>query len=282
MNQISPKTARAFGANRDYVLATLNYTRGGGGKPAAYMYDRPAGVPAIEERNEPHQVAIHSARPLLETLSLDLQGFELAHGLTAVTDFDDADELKRIYDHEVAALVLAKTGASSALVFDHTVRRIGGDDSSAGRRAPVHVVHNDYTKWSGPQRVRDLLPEHEAAAALKRRFAIVNVWRSINGTVTDTPLAFADARTVDEADWLATDLKYPDRTGEVYRVAFNPQHRWFYVPNLAPDEILLLKTFDSAKDGRARYMPHTAFTDPATVPGTEKRASIESRVLAFW
>jgi hypothetical protein len=280
MNQISPKTA--FGAKPDYVLATLNYTRGGGGKPAAYMYDRPAGVPGIEERNEPHQVAIHSARPLIESLSLDLQGFELAHGSSAVTDFDDAAELKRIYDQEVADLVIAKTGARRALVFDHTVRRIGGDDSSAAKRKPVHVVHNDYTNWSGPQRVRDLLPEKEAEAALKKRFAIVNVWRSINGPVVDTPLAFADARTVAREDWLATDLKYPDRTGEVYRVAFNPEHRWFYVPNLQEDEILLLKTFDSAKDGRARYMPHTAFADPATVPGTEKRASIESRVLAFW
>lgn len=278
MNQISPRTA----AGSDYVLATLNYTRGGAPKPAAYMYDRPAGVPAIEERNEPHQVAIHSARPLIESLSLDLQGFELAHGPTAVRDFDDATELKRTYDREVADLVLAKTGASQALVFDHTVRRIGGDDSSAGKRAPVYVVHNDYTNWSGPQRVRDLLPAGEAEWALKRRFAIVNVWRSINGPVVDTPLAFADARTVEDADWIATDLKYPDRTGEVYRVAFNPDHRWFYVPNLQPDENLLLKTFDSATDGRARYMPHTAFVDPATVPGTEKRQSIESRVLAFW
>jgi hypothetical protein len=278
MNQISPKTTAGSG----YVLATLNYTRGGAPKPAAYMYDRPAGVPAIEERNEPRQVAIHSARPLIESLSLDLQGFELAHGTTAVRDFDDAAELKRIYDREVTDLVVAKTGAKSALVFDHTVRRIGGDDSSAGKRAPVHVVHNDYTNRSGPQRVRDLLPETDAADALKRRFAIVNVWRSINGTVTDTPLAFADARTVADADWIATDLKYPDRTGEVYRVAFNPEHRWFYVPDLQPDEILLLKTFDSATDGRARYMPHTAFADPATRPGTEKRQSIESRVLAFW
>jgi hypothetical protein len=280
MNQISPKTA--FAAKPDYVLATLNYTRGGAPKPAAYMYDRPAGVPGIDERNEPHQIAIHSARPLIESLSLDLQGFELAHGGTAVRDFDDPAELQRIYNDEVARLVVAKTGAKRALVFDHTLRRIGGDDSSAARRAPVYVVHNDYTDWSGPQRVRDLLPEKDADAALKHRFAIVNVWRSINGPVVDTPLAFADARTVAREDWIATDLKYPDRTGEVYRVAFSPEHRWFYVPNLQPDETLLLKTFDSAKDGRARYMPHTAFADPATVPGTEKRASIESRVLAFW
>ena len=278
MNQISPKTTSGSG----YVLATLNYTRGGGSKPAVYMYERPDGVRAIEERNEPHQVAIHSARPLIEALSLDLQGFEVTHGVSAVRDFDDAAELKRVYDHEVADLVLAKTGASQALVFDHTVRRIGGDDSSAARRAPVYVVHNDYTDGSGSQRVRDLLPAGEAERALKRRFAIVNVWRSIDGPVVDTPLAFADARTVAKEDWIATDLKYPDRTGEVYRVAFNPEHRWFYVPRLQEDEILLLKTFDSAKDGRARDMPHTAFADPAPVPGTEKRASIESRVLVFW
>ena len=30
MNQISPRTARTFGAKPDYVLTTLNYTRGGG------------------------------------------------------------------------------------------------------------------------------------------------------------------------------------------------------------------------------------------------------------
>jgi len=280
MNQISPKVATT--RVPDYVLAQLNYTRPGGPKPAVYMYESPEPHPSIEERNDPHQVAIHNARPLLETLSLDLQGFEVAHGRTAIRNFDDPDELKAIYDADVAALVIAKTGARKALVFDHTIRRITGDDRSSMNRAPVHVVHNDYTKWSGPQRVRDLLPEAEAEQALKRRFAIVNVWRSIAGPVTDTPLAFADARTVADADWIATDLKYPDRTGEVYRIAFNPAHRWLYVPNLQPDEILLLKTYDSAKDGRARFMPHTAFDDPATAPGPARRQSVESRVLALF
>lgn len=278
MNQISRKRA----LQPDYVLTTLNYTQAGADKPAIYMYDRPANQPATEPSADPHPVAIHSARPLLEALSLDLQGFEVTYGKTRVRNFDDPEERKRVYDAEVADLVIAKTGAHTALVFDHTIRRIGGDDANATRRAPVHVVHNDYTLKSGPQRVRDLLPPHAAEQALKRRFAIVNVWRSINGPVTDTPLAFADARTVADADWIATDLKYPDRTGEIYRVAFNPDHRWFYVPNLQPDEILLLKTFDSATDGTARYMPHSAFADPATRPGTEKRQSIESRVLAFF
>ena len=279
MNQISPRHATE---RPGYVLAQLNYTRAGGEKPAVYMYETPGPHPSIEERNEPHQVAIHSARPVLETLSLDVHGFAYARGTTAVRDFDDAAQLRDIYDAEVAALVKAKTGARHALVFDHTVRRIGGTDSNASTRAPVHVAHNDYTKKSGPQRVRDLLPAGEAEQALKRRFSIVNVWRSINGPVLDTPLALADARTVAEEDWIATDLKYPDRTGEVYRIAFNPAHRWLYVPHLQADEILLLKTFDSDETGIARYAPHTAFRDPATKPGTEKRQSIESRVLAFF
>ena len=280
MNQISPKVANTNVP--DYVLTEVNYTRPGGPKPAVYLYETPEPHPSIEERNEPHQVAIHNARPQLETLSLDVQGFAVARGRTAVRNFDDPAELKAIYDAEIAALIVAKTGAKRALVFDHTIRRIGGDDRNAASRAPVHVAHNDYTRKSGPQRVRDLLPAGEAEQALKRRFAIINVWRSINGPVTDTPLALADARTVEDSDWIATDLKYPDRTGEVYRIAFNPAHRWLYVPNLQPDEIILLKTFDSAEDGRARYAPHTAFADPATKPGTAKRQSIESRVLAFF
>src|SRR5215813_4000959 len=274
MNRISPKVANTNEAGA--VLAELNYTRPGGPKPAVYLYETPEPHPSIEERNESHQIVIHDARSQLENLSLDTHGFAVTHGVTAVRDFDDPEELKRVYDAEVAALVKANTGARHVLVFDHTVRRIGGDDKDAASRAPVHVVHNDYTKKSGPQRVRDLLPPEEAEEVLKSRFAIVNVWRSINGTVEDTPLAFADARTVPDEDWIATDLKYPDRTGEVYRIAFNPEHRWFYVPRLQTDEIILLKTFDSATDGRARYAPHSAFRDPATMPGTEKRQSIES------
>jgi hypothetical protein len=280
MNQISPTGTRAD--LTDPVIALVNYTKGGGPKPAIYLYETPEPQPSIEERNEPHRIPIHNARPELAELSLDVHGFAVTHGRTAVRNFDDPEELKATYDAEVAALVKAATGARHALVFDHTIRRIGGTDKSSATRAPVHVAHNDYTKKSGPQRVRDLLPADQAEQALHRRFAIVNVWRSINGPVVDTPLAFADARSVPDADWIATDLKYPDRTGEVYRIAYNPAHRWLYVPHLQPDEIILLKTFDSAEDGRARYAPHTAFDDPATKPGTARRQSIESRVLVFF
>ena len=48
------------------------------------------------------------------------------------------------------------------------------------------------------------------------------------------------------------------------------------------DEALVFKVYDSAKDGRARFTPHTAFEDPATPRGAVPRQSIEARALAFF
>lgn len=280
MNRISPNAAHLL--NIPAVRAQVNYTRHSDWKPVVYQYEKPEGAPSIEDLYDPHQVNIANARPIAQDLSLDRQGFALRPQVTKVTDFDDPAQRRAIYELEIADLVINASGARDALVFDHTIRRIGHDDGSAQTRAPVRVAHNDYTKKSGPQRVLDLLPKGAAQAALTRRFAIVNVWRSLNGPILDTPLALADARTVADADWIATDLKYPDRTGEVYRIAFNPAHRWYYVPQLQADEALLIKSFDSAEDGKARFTPHTAFDDPSTLPGTAVRESIESRVLVFY
>jgi hypothetical protein len=47
-------------------------------------------------------------------------------------------------------------------------------------------------------------------------------------------------------------------------------------------QALLLKTFDSETDGRARFMGHTAFEDPTTPAGAMKRESIEVRTMAFF
>ena len=146
---------------------------------------------------------------------------------------------------------------------DLTVRRRvrGSVDRSAGTpRQPVTVVHNDYTIKSGPQRVRDLMGE-EAEELLSHRFEIVNVWRPIRGSLRDAPLAVCDATTVAFTDFVPSDLVYRDRTGEIYRVSYNPAHRWFYVPEMQADEAILIKCYDSAPD-KARFTAHSAFEDP--------------------
>ena len=81
---------------------------------------------------------------------------------------------------------------------------------------------------------------------------------------------------------MPADLIYKNRTGEIYYATFNTRHRWLYVPDMEPDEVILLKNFDSAKDGRARFTPHAAFLDTTAPKGARPRQSIEVRAIAFF
>ena len=168
------------------------------------------------------------------------------------------------------------------LIFDHTLR--SGDQATRDEklvREPVLSVHNDYTEWSGPQRVRDLLPD-EADELLKRRFAIVQVWRAINKPIESNPLAICEAKTLATGDLIASERRYPHRVGETYQIAYNPDHEWFYFPRMNRDEALVFKVFDSNTDGRARFTAHTSFEDPNTPDNAEPRESIEMRTIAFF
>ncbi|MFP8882374.1 MAG: CmcJ/NvfI family oxidoreductase, partial [Myxococcota bacterium] len=138
------------------------------------------------------------------------------------------------------------------------------------------------TLKSGPQRVRDLLPEAEAEQRLQRRFAVINVWKPISGPVLEMPLAVCDAQSMTLDDFIETDLVYSDRVGEVYSVAFSEAHRWYYVSKMRSDEAMLIKCYDSLEDGRARFTAHSAFRHPLTPSDAPARESIEVRTLAFF
>jgi hypothetical protein len=148
-------------------------------------------------------------------------------------------------------------------------------------REVVPRVHNDYTEWSGPQRVRDLLPD-EAEALLQRRFAIVQVWRPIRLPVESFPLGICDARTLSTDDLVISERRYPNRVGQTYAITYNPQHKWLWFPRMRREEAIVFKVYDSEKDGRARWTAHTAFDDPTSPPHARPRESIEIRTLAFF
>jgi hypothetical protein len=266
------------------VEAGLRYLEPASEKPRSLEFEPPPGVPRTTAVYREHTVAIRDVRPVASTLSLEHEGFQLLAAPTSVKDFDDDESIRTRYYAETISLLEKVTGASRVVVFDHTIRRRipGATDRSTGiPRQPVPRVHNDYTVKSGPQRVRDLLGD-EADALLQKRFSVINVWRPIRGPVQDSPLAVSDARSVETQDLVATDLIYPDRTGEIYYVKFNPEHKWFYAPAMRNDEVMLIKCYDSVEDGRARFVPHSAFVDPTTPAGAPPRESIELRTLVFY
>lgn len=266
------------------VDATLNYLAPMTEKPRRYTYDLPQGIPHTNVQYERRKVTIRDARSVVDFLSLDDEGLQLVRHKSAVRDFYDDDEVRRVYYPEAENLVAETTGARWVLVFDHTVRQhlYGTQDRTPGMpRQPALSVHNDYTEQSAPQRVRDLTGE-AAKTLLRRRFAVINVWRPIRGPLYDAPLAVCDATSARPEDFVPSELMYRDRIGETYAVKYNPGHRWLYVSRMLPDEALLLKCYDSRREGVARFAPHTAFQDPSAPADRLPRESIELRTLAFF
>jgi hypothetical protein len=265
------------------VATKLSYLAPMAETPFTYSYGPPAGQPRTNAVYDEHTVTVQSMRPIADHLSLDREGVALVEEKSAVADFYDADELKRVYYPEIEALVKQLTGAHRVLVFDHTVRRRSWEAQErtpSERRLPVMRVHNDYTEASGPQRVKDLMGG-EAEALLQRRFAFLNVWRPIRGPLLDQPLALCDATSAAPADFVRSEQRYEGRTGEIYVMRHSPRHRWLYAPAMSRDEALVFKCYDSMRD-IARFTAHTAFDDPTTPADAPPRESIEMRTIAFF
>jgi hypothetical protein len=268
------------------IEATVNYFLDTGEQP----FTATGGPGSLDVRTgggqDPRAVVIRNGRRepqdfTLDDFTLDRNGFRFVRHDTKVKDFFDEAELRSTYYPEMEALVKAQSGASRVVVFDHTLRTADDEARQARKiREVVRRVHNDYTEWSGPQRLRDVLPQ-EAEALLTRRFAIVQVWRPIRHPVETFPLAICDARSLAPADLIVSERRYPGRIGQTYAITYNPAHRWYWFPRMRREEALVFKVYDSRRDV-ARWTAHTAFDDPTSPPGARPRESIEIRTLALF
>jgi hypothetical protein len=264
------------------IEATLNYIVDDGAKVFSIVASPGGSDGRYGGTPDPRRVVLHNGRPSANDFALDREGFRFVRHDTKVADFYDEAEIKRVYYPEMETLIKAQSGAKRVVVFDHTLRTADDELRESKKiREVVRRVHNDYTEWSAPQRVRDILPA-EAEELLKRRFAIIQVWRPIRYPVETFPLAMADARTLSPDDMIISERRTPDRIGQTYAIRYNPAHKWFWFPHMRREEAYVFKVFDSAKDGRARWTAHTAFDDPTTPPNARPRESIEIRTLAFF
>ncbi|KAF7556131.1 hypothetical protein G7Z17_g1672 [Cylindrodendrum hubeiense] len=279
LSQSDTQTA-AKGSDSRTVTTQLHFHKDNedGSPPHATYVDRPE---TYARPSVAHDVAIHDVRGEEDKYTLDGNGFQIHKRGATEKDFLDDDQIKSSYYPEVEQLLKDVTGASRIFIFDHTIRRQtpGEDSTDRSRRGPVQRVHIDQSYDASLSRVPHHLPE-DAEELLKGRVQIINVWRPIK-TVQRDPLALADAFSVFDSDLVVTELIYPNRRGETYAVRHNESQKWFYKSYLSPEEVILIKCFDSKKDGRARRVPHTAFVDPSSEPDAPPRESIEVRALVF-
>jgi hypothetical protein len=158
---------------------------------------------------------------------------------------------------------------------------------------PARFIHIDFSEDGSIQIFRDNF-EHELGEQLsKTRWAIINVWRAIK-PITKDPLALCDARSARDEDLMPVTSRLPPKGSgayaavsagdgsELYYKRYAEGEKWYYAEGMTPGEVLMIKCFDSLRDGQtARRCPHSAFSDPRTVSDAP-RESIEVRSLVFW
>jgi hypothetical protein len=263
------------------VRGSVYYAAPGNRPLFAYAY-APHGTEETNIEFVEHVVEIRDVRQSRRPLRLEVEGASVLQHRSAVHSFYDEDELRRVGYPETANLVRSVTGAADVIVFDHNIRGRGGRQKALAAGAvklPVFHAHTDFSGESALARAGAVLGR---APVPGRRMAAINVWRPIAEPLRDCPLAICDAASVDERDLLAADLLYPDRTGQIYYVKYNPAHRWYYASDMRTDEAWIFKNCDTATDGRARFAPHTAFVDTTPHPAVAPRESVEFRTFAFF
>ena len=266
------------------VITSLRYLVPGAERPVYFASQGGADAALkIGARFEDREVLVHDARQLDPPASLARQGFTLLPQATSVVDFYALEPVRVEYEAELVELVLSATRAADAKVFDHTLRSDSRDvRGQRATREPATVIHNDYTHASARKRLCDMLTAEEAERRLQRRFAIINVWRSIDRPVIASPLACCDAATIAADDLVASERRARERIGELELVTWNPAHHWYYYPAMTRNEVLLIKTFDSDGQAGATRSIHTAFSNPLAPPDAPPRESIESRLFVFY
>ncbi|PCH36564.1 hypothetical protein WOLCODRAFT_28657 [Wolfiporia cocos MD-104 SS10] len=264
------------------VPTTMNYYAPIGDEaPYTYAYQAPEGTPRTNIGTDSHPVVVHDVRGREEEFSLDKTGFQFVKHVSQEKEFDDEERIKTVYYKEVEELLKNTVGAKRVYIFDHTIRRkVEEGEDRPDARGPAERVHIDQTFDASVNRVKYHLPE-EADRLLAGRVRIINVWRPIHHPAAHKPLAVSDWRYLDTTnDLVHARLIYPHREGSVFSVRYNPNHKWHYLSNQTPEEVTLIKCYDSKED-RARLTPHSAFLDASTPPELPHRESIEVRCLVF-
>jgi glutathione S-transferase len=282
-----PTTVTASTNGQAEVRSLFNYTKNVDKLTELYFYDSEAAKDIHEPGDDPHEMTVTNGWHRADSFSADKEGFSIHEFKSAFSQWEDDEVVRATFYAEVVDFVKRTVGAKRVLVFDHTIRtKLNMDkkltqETNTSRRAPVMLVHCDYTAESGPLRVRQLLGD-EAEELLSRRVAFFNVWKPIRRVVEERPLAMCDVTSSPPEDFFKLHLRYRDRNGENYVMRHSPKHKWWYFPKMTPDQVVLLKTYESEMDGRARFVGHTAFEDPTSPPDAPVRESIEIRTMAFF
>ncbi|KAH8682291.1 methyltransferase CmcJ [Xylariales sp. PMI_506] len=240
---------------------------------------------------EPRECTFRDIRDSLQDYSLDTHGFQVEECPTNLDfpSFQDRAIVESRYFSEVEQILKRiQGGFDRVFIFDWRLR------NASTPRTGVEFDMNDFTSWLRPspnvhvdQSDRAVLHRiqlqlgDDAPFLLQGRVRVINVWRPLEHVVEDRPLAFCDPSSVADDDLVECDHVRRKFKGSTLYSYFSDAHKWCYLGQHRPDEVLLLKMFDSDPSVRARRLPHASFLHPCATEHSKPRKSIEVRALVF-
>ncbi|HEX5997722.1 MAG TPA: CmcJ/NvfI family oxidoreductase, partial [Jiangellales bacterium] len=241
----------------------------------------------------PHVMPIHNGRPIRERFTLDRNGFEIIDHTSAVTDFTDRAEVDRVYVGEVADFVKSFTGADRVATLGWMLRRSAAPKEH-GSQPQAALVHDDFSVAGARERAQSAYASFFPDGPGFARGLITSLWRVFSPPPQDWPLAICDYTSVNGNEGLNNRMYFVDAIPDDlylqmpedapgasgFEFLHNPDHQWWYFPEMTRDEILFFKLNDS-DESRAWRVPHTAFHDQSAA-ATEPRHSIEFRTIAYF
>ena len=235
------------------------------------------------------RVKVYDARELIPLPSVSTFGFTLVEHESQCADMSDQAMVTSVLYEEYARLLQDLTGCFAVKVTQHQYRNGYGGlpvGHPRGARATPNGsdgvyggIHSDVTPYSEPG---------WAPLVDGRHFQVFNFWQSSDPTrpIQIMPLSLCDMASVDPSDMIYADswnqTKNPRKLVS-YRLAFNKAQRWYYYPNMQPNELLIFKQYDSMEEAPNRRCVYHGAIDVPNVPYPALlRETIEVRLLALY
>lgn len=241
-----------------------------------------------------YDVTIRNARPIANELSLDREGFVLVQHQTSCADIRDPEIMRGKYLEEMVPFIKSyfneswvvprRSGVYLRLAAGAAIPKTGWNTVS-GVREPAGMAHIDYASVAGPMIAAAENQSQGIPIRPYSRLMLIQAWRVLSPPPQDFPLAFCDASTTLETDVAVVDYvsnkNEPSTAAKSTVLRFNPAQRWYYFPEMRPEELILFKGYDSD----AHYdpqAPHSAFDDRHTFSNAKPRESVEARFFVYY
>ena len=245
-----------------------------------------------------HEVAIRDMRGAAPgELSLDRQGFVLArHDSTVARQPELAETnlqaqhglppINQAYYEELLPLMRTISGARDVIpqATGLTVRFSPRSQRQSWAGA-AGFIHLDVTESSVKRFLDFSLEAAGREIAPWKRLVMLQTWRTVTDPPQDNLLAVCDRSSVPPGDVVFYDAVIGDKGTaleviEARGCRYGPGHRWWYVSDMGPRDILVFVGYDSASPDAVQPF-HTGFDVPGCEDATP-RGSLEARFFAFY